>query len=1296
MSDIEISMEQYKNNIAVNPQPIIIEITGLKSYSESYIDSLINNKIDKHNLDENSHTFLLNKIDDNYNYINNKIDSEISSVTTSVNDLIPKVDINTQNIDNLLSAQAGITGDILNLKNNYTTLDTKVDTFDNRITENSNNIEELKSSSELDKQELLNKIQINTDNISSLDKEVNDNFTILDSNININAENIVQLNNKVDNNYTELKSKTEQNSLNINSLTQTVQNNYNTLKPKIDKNTGDIISNTELISQNTLQINTNTYNISNNTKLINDTINNLKLYSKTSDFATVAFTGEYSDIKNTPAIPSVEGFATQEYVNNKIDSAIGSVVGIKFVLLDELPQVGENGTIYLIPHNQSQGNIYDEFIWLDLQQKFEKIGSSEVDLSGYYKKQEVNNLLDTKVDKVEGKSLISDLEIERLSSITNYDDTEIKNLINTKQNKLVQGANIVIDGDTISAIDTKYSAGNNISIDENNQINCTLSTLEWGNIEGDINNQNDLISKLNKKQNILTQENAGTGINIVDGIISSTQSLPSWGDIQGDITQQIDLSQSLNNKINVGSLSINNIPLEGNKTSQELGLQPAGNYITTESLPNTITIQGNTFNGPSQLVQVDNDGKLPALDGSKLINVRGEKGDTGTIEIGTVTTGEAGSEVIINNIGTPSTAILDITIPRGDKGDKGDTGEKGVNGASGGMTAVYEENTYTLNLNGQGGEAPLPINMDYNESFNKPQINSVELTGDKTSSDLNLVDINLSNLSEEGLKVIEKNSGSGLEICDIGTALYIDETKGLRRWLNGQIVTINEQTQAFLDKLKQIKSTSPSLFITEEEWQAEKEASDHGQVGKFVLNETAGTLRLPAVINIQGVFDLQNAGLTVEAGLPNIKSENIGLVRSGSSIDGGGAIKVTSKGRYAEGASVNQSWSGTFALNAADSSSYYKDGATVQPEAIQYPYYIQIATGQETEVNIRNDIESIVPYTLFDSKYSEAKQYNASWVLGGSTLSKSVYPTAYEAALVEYNSEVADGTTVELPSGGSYTKRGVSGGVTVKLSTDETMTEYDWKLDTVAEILTVPTLNGSEDLLSDRYDDLELKASGSTYTAPANGWFWIQKLSSSTGQYLTPVIKDSNGNIKYTLTSQPTAAGYDAEILAPVSKGDVISIGYSVDGATKSFRFIYAKSNGSLYFFVASVAQNAPLANLGRIEEQLAQRKVVVETYKNGNSWYRVWSDGWCEQGGVFDRGSDITTGGSVVISLVHPFKDTHYTLMVNNGGNSTGNGFAWHVASNIMTARALSEFCVCTWKGETSNRYISWYACGY
>lgn len=458
------------------------------------------------------------------------------------------------------------------------------------------------------------------------------------------------------------------------------------------------------------------------------------------------------------------------------------------------------------------------------------------------------------------------------------------------------------------------------------------------------------------------------------------------------------------------------------------------------------------------------------------------------------------------------------------------------------------------------------------------QISNIQSTG------FYMRDGRLYYVDSEGQEQEFKSGGGGLPLLFISPALYVDESLGLDYYLNGQLLTINSNLQEAVTVLKSLQATTPSLFVTEEEWQSAKASSDHRQVGKFVLNETAGTLRLPAVINIQGVFDLQNAGLLVEAGLPNITGGTINgwVVGSDRPI---GAVNANVVSTGVAGTSQSDTHQAGFSIDGSRSSPIYGNNTTVQEEAIQYPWVIRLATGQETEVNIRNDIESIVPYTLFDSKYSEAKQYNASWVLGGSTLSKSVYPTAYEAALVEYNSEIADGTTVELPSGGSYTKRGVSGGITVKLSTDETVTEYDWKLDTVAETLTVPTLNGSEDLLSDRYDDLELKASGSTYTAPANGWFWIQKLSSSTGQFLTPVIKDSNGNIKYILTSQPTAVGYDAEILAPVSKGDVINISYSVGGATQSFRFIYAKSNGSLYFFVASVAQNAPLANLGRIEE---------------------------------------------------------------------------------------------------------------
>ena len=58
-----------------------------------------------------------------------------------------------------------------------------------------------------------------------------------------------------------------------------------------------------------------------------------------------------------------------------------------------------------------------------------------------------------------------------------------------------------------------------------------------------------------------------------------------------------------------------------------------------------------------------------------LASLIGGQGPAGTITIGNVTTGAAGSSVIITNTGTPEAAVLDIQIPQGAKGDKGDQGD---------------------------------------------------------------------------------------------------------------------------------------------------------------------------------------------------------------------------------------------------------------------------------------------------------------------------------------------------------------------------------------------------------------------------------------------------------------------------------------------------------------------------------------------------------------------------------------------------------------------------------------------
>lgn len=52
----------------------------------------------------------------------------------------------------------------------------------------------------------------------------------------------------------------------------------------------------------------------------------------------------------------------------------------------------------------------------------------------------------------------------------------------------------------------------------------------------------------------------------------------------------------------------------------------------------------------------------------------------------------------------------------------------------------------------------------------------------------------------------------------------------------------------------------------------------------------------------------------------------------------------------------------------------------------------------------------------------------------------------------------------------------------------------------------------------------------------------------------------------------------------------------------------------------------------------------IVETYRNGASWYRVWSDGWIEQGGYLVT----DTSGKGTVTLTKPYSNTIYSILVN------------------------------------------------
>lgn len=76
-------------------------------------------------------------------------------------------------------------------------------------------------------------------------------------------------------------------------------------------------------------------------------------------------------------------------------------------MVSTLPQSGESNVIYLVPKNPAgaAGNIYDEYVWTGSD--FELIGDTDIDLSNYYSKSDVDSLLLTKQNKLTAGSNIT-------------------------------------------------------------------------------------------------------------------------------------------------------------------------------------------------------------------------------------------------------------------------------------------------------------------------------------------------------------------------------------------------------------------------------------------------------------------------------------------------------------------------------------------------------------------------------------------------------------------------------------------------------------------------------------------------------------------------------------------------------------------------------------------------------------------------------------------------------------------------------------------------------------------------
>ena len=242
--------------------------------------------------------------------------------------------------------------------------------------------------------------------------------------------------------------------------------------------------------------------------------------------------------------------------------------GKTITVVTELPQTGDPDRIYLVPNESSRTNdIYDEYIWLVEQSKWEFLGNKhvDVDLTNYYTKEEVDELItphvdaytkqesdakyatievvNTKVDKVVGKQLSTEdytsEEKEKLAGLSNYDDSKVKEDINSNTQAISTLTQTVdskvdkIEGKSLSTEDYTSNDKTKLEgIEEGAQVNTITSVSgRTGNIvlsKTDVGLDNiDNTSDLEKPISIATQSALDLKVDKVSGKGLSTNDYTS-------------------------------------------------------------------------------------------------------------------------------------------------------------------------------------------------------------------------------------------------------------------------------------------------------------------------------------------------------------------------------------------------------------------------------------------------------------------------------------------------------------------------------------------------------------------------------------------------------------------------------------------------------------------------------------------------------------------------------------------------------------------------------------------------
>lgn len=186
--------------------------------------------------------------------------------------------------------------------------------------------------------------------------------------------------------------------------------------------------------------------------------------------------------------------------------------------------------------------------------------------------------------------------------------------------------------------------------------------------------------------------------------------------------------------------------------------------------------------------------------------------------------------------------------------------------------------------------------------------------------------------------------------------------------------------------------------------------------------------------------------------------------------------------------------------------------------------------------------------------------------------------------------------------------------------------------------------------------------------------------ANSSHTHTSADVTDLNATISNALKPYATTNTVNTELAKKANESHTHAVS-DVDGLQVA---LDGKLDATAKAESAKVADRANSVSWGNVTGKpsipSSPRAYIIETWHNGASWYRKWSDGWIEQGGHYSEGTNTTR---VTLNIPMATEDYHCDVTGNYSDSSGGYVF--------IQWKTTSKFDI-----VTDTEYGTWEVHGY